>query len=64
MRARSASPVLPRIFLLWAQRAFRLLFFHPAANRDEDVFRNPDQFDISRPDVGEQVAYGAGIHRW
>lgn len=56
--------MLPRIFLLWAQRAFLLLFFHPAANRDEDVFRNPDKFDISRPDVGEQVAYGAGIHRW
>lgn len=35
-----------------------------AANRDEDVFRNPDKFDIRRPEVGEQVAYGAGIHRW
>lgn len=36
----------------------------PAANRDEDVFRNPDRFDIRRPEVGEQVAFGSGIHRW
>ncbi|PRW58572.1 cytochrome P450 55A3 isoform B [Chlorella sorokiniana] len=40
-----------------------IIALNMSANRDEEVFRNADKFDIRRPEVGEQVAYGAGIHR-
>jgi cytochrome P450 len=33
-----------------------------SANRDEDVFQNPDTFNIFRPDVKEHVAFGFGTH--
>ena len=32
-----------------------------AANRDEQVFTNPNAFDIRRP-VGESLAFGHGVH--
>jgi cytochrome P450 len=34
----------------------------PAANRDEKLFPNPDQFDIER-DAAGHVAFGFGIHQ-
>jgi len=39
----------------------RVFFMFGSANRDEDVFENPDEFDLSR-DVGRSIAFGAGPH--
>jgi len=36
-----------------------VVFFHSSANRDEDVFENPDTFDISRS-PNPHMAFGAG----
>ncbi len=41
----------------------RVVLFYPAANRDEDVFADPDAFDITR-DPNPHVGFGApGAHR-
>lgn len=34
--------------------------FNPPANRDEEVYSNPDAFDVGRP--RNHVAFGAGFH--
>jgi cytochrome P450 len=34
----------------------------PAANRDEELFPNPDEFDVAR-DAARHVAFGYGIHQ-
>jgi cholest-4-en-3-one 26-monooxygenase len=39
----------------------KLILWYPAANRDEDVFENPQQFDIRRT-PNEHVAFGYGEH--
>ncbi|MCF1592521.1 cytochrome P450 [Streptomyces muensis] len=33
-----------------------------AANRDDEVFTNPDQFDSTRPELRSHLALGKGIH--
>lgn len=33
-----------------------------SANHDESVFENPEEFVIDRPNVGENVGFGGGIH--
>ncbi|MDE0700682.1 MAG: cytochrome P450 [Acidimicrobiaceae bacterium] len=33
-----------------------------SANRDEDIFDDPDTFDILRPNAGKHLAFGMGAH--
>ena len=35
--------------------------WYPSANRDEDVFPDPDRFDIGRT-PNEHIAFGIGEH--
>jgi cytochrome P450 len=39
-----------------------LYVHYAAAQRDEQVFANPDEFDIHRANVNRQFAFGRGIH--
>ena len=39
----------------------KVVMFYPAANRDEDVFENPDEFDVTR-DPNPHLAFGWGPH--
>ena len=39
----------------------RLMLCYPSANRDEDIFDNPDVFDVRR-DATNHIAFGAGPH--
>ncbi|MCA1727348.1 MAG: cytochrome P450 [Actinobacteria bacterium] len=39
----------------------RVLLLYPSANRDEDVFEEPDRFDVRRT-PNEHVAFGYGAH--
>ena len=43
------------------RRGDRLALLYPAANRDEDVFENPNAFDIRR-NPNPQIAFGFGTH--
>ena len=43
------------------QRDARVFLMFASANRDEDVFANPDAFDLSQ-DASRHIAFGAGPH--
>ena len=40
-----------------------ILLFLASANRDPDIFPDPDNFDISRPNIHKHVAFGYGPHQ-
>jgi cytochrome P450 len=39
-----------------------VLTSYPSANRDEDVFTDPDRFDINRTDANKLLSFGLGMH--
>ena len=41
----------------------KLILWYLSANRDEEVFENPDQIDLRRANARRNVAFGYGIHR-
>lgn len=40
----------------------RVLLSYPSANRDEEVFDAPMQFDVRRPDAHKLLSFGVGAH--
>ncbi len=41
----------------------KVVLWYGAGNRDPEVFPNPDQFDLHRPNVQKHVAFGHGVHK-
>ncbi|WP_338446854.1 cytochrome P450 [Pelagerythrobacter marensis] len=41
----------------------KLVLWYLSANRDEEVFENPDKLDITRENARRHLAFGYGIHR-
>lgn len=41
----------------------KLVLWYISANRDETVFENPDQLDITRENARRHLSFGYGIHR-
>jgi cytochrome P450 len=41
----------------------KVVLWYGAANRDPDVFPNPDMFDMHRPNVEKHLAFGHGVHK-
>ena len=41
----------------------KVVLWYGAANRDPEVFPNPDTFDMHRPNVEKHLAFGHGVHK-
>ncbi|WP_324828753.1 cytochrome P450 [Qipengyuania zhejiangensis] len=41
----------------------KVVLWYLSANRDEQVFENPDKLDITRENARRHIAFGYGIHR-
>jgi len=41
----------------------KIVMWYGAANRDPEVFPEPDIFDMHRPNVEKHLAFGHGVHR-
>ena len=40
----------------------KVVLWYPSANRDEEVFDQPQKFDIRRENASDQIAFGIGQH--
>ena len=40
----------------------KIYLSYVSANRDEEVFEDPDRFDITRHNAKEHLAFGSGTH--
>jgi len=41
----------------------KVVLFYGSANRDPDIFENPDEFNIMRPNADKHIAFGHGPHK-
>lgn len=41
----------------------QLLMWYVSGNRDDEVFENPNDIDVERPNVRNHLSFGFGIHR-
>jgi cytochrome P450 len=41
----------------------KVVMWYVSGNRDSDVFENPDDFIIDRPNVRKHLSFGYGVHR-
>ena len=41
----------------------KVVLWYLSANRDEEVFENPDKLDLTRDNARRHIAFGYGIHR-
>jgi cytochrome P450 len=41
----------------------KVVLWYLSANRDEEVFENPDKLDLTRENARRHIAFGYGIHR-
>ena len=41
----------------------KVIMWYGAANRDPDIFPNPDTFDMNRDNVSKHLAFGYGVHK-
>ena len=41
----------------------KLVLWYGAANRDPDIFPNPDDFNIQRDNAEKHIAFGHGVHK-
>jgi cytochrome P450 len=69
MRLESSVQWVPRIVMADTEIAGTpipadsyVLIVFASANRDPGRFQEPDRFDPSRQNVGDQIAFGTGIH--
>ncbi|WP_205844047.1 cytochrome P450 [Nakamurella deserti] len=56
------TPEPVRLAGVEARRGQWVMLLLAAANRDPDVFTDPHRFDVTRPDMGEHLAFSGGIH--
>jgi len=40
-----------------------IAMMYSSANRDEEIFENPDEFRLNRPNINKHLAFGMGPHR-
>ena len=41
----------------------KVVMWYGAANRDPEMFPNPDQFDLERDNIDKHLAFGHGVHK-
>lgn len=51
------------VFGQQVKKGDKLILWYLSANRDEEVFDNPDKLDITRENARRHISFGYGIHR-